>query len=127
MAEYGGQPFISPYSASKAALATLTRNAAFALLRNRIRINQLDIGWMATEGEDTVQRQYHDAAPDWLDKAAASRPFGRLLAPEEVARAVAFLASDDSGMMTGSVIPFDQSVLGTYESSAPAPAEPLSL
>jgi NAD(P)-dependent dehydrogenase (short-subunit alcohol dehydrogenase family) len=39
-------------------------------------------------------------------------PFGRLLKPDEVARAVAFLAADESGMMTGSIVDFDQSVQG---------------
>ena len=39
-------------------------------------------------------------------------PFGRLLKTDEVAVAVAFLASEDSGMMTGAVIDFDQSVIG---------------
>ncbi len=121
-----GQPFISPYSASKGALATLTRNSGYALMRNRIRVNQLDIGWMASDGEDRVQREYHGADPDWLAKAAAAQPFGRLLAPQEVARAVAFLASDDSGMMTGSVVQFDQSVWGGYDSSPPTPAEALA-
>lgn len=123
--ERAGQPFLAPYSASKGALATLTRNSGFALMRNRIRVNQLDIGWMASDGEDRVQREYHNADPDWLEKAAATMPFGRLLAPEEVARAVAFLASDDSGMMTGAVIQFDQSVWGAYESGPPVPSSPL--
>lgn len=121
-----GQPFISPYSASKGALATLTRNSGYALMRNRIRVNQLDIGWMASDGEDRVQREYHGADPDWLVKAAAALPFGRLLDPAEVARAVAFLASDDSGMMTGSVVHFDQSVWGGYDAGPPTPAGPLS-
>jgi NAD(P)-dependent dehydrogenase (short-subunit alcohol dehydrogenase family) len=123
--ERAGQPFLAPYCASKGALATLTRNSGFALLRNRIRVNQLDIGWMASDGEDRVQREYHRADADWLAKAAAGQPFGRLLAPAEVARAVAFLASDDSGMMTGSVIHFDQSVWGAYDSGPPKPATPL--
>ena len=39
-----GQPFISTYCVSKGALATLTRNTAFALLKNKIRVNQLNIG-----------------------------------------------------------------------------------
>lgn len=120
-----GQPFIAPYCASKGALATMTRNAAFGLLRNRIRVNQLDIGWMASDGEDRIQREYHGADPGWQDRAAASLPFGRLLAPEEVARAVLFLASGDSGMMTGAVIPFDQSVRGGYEAGAPLPSGPM--
>ncbi|MXN64000.1 SDR family oxidoreductase [Stappia sp. GBMRC 2046] len=124
--ERAGQPFIAPYCASKGALATLTRNSGYALMRNRIRVNQLDIGWMASDGEDLTQRTYHKADADWLDKAAAAQPFGRLLDPAEVARAVAFLASNDSGMMTGAVIHFDQSVWGGYDAAPPVPAEPLS-
>lgn len=117
-----GQPFIAPYCASKGALATLTRNSGFALMRNRIRVNQLNIGWMASDGEDRIQRTYHHADDDWLEKAAAQQPFGRLIDPAEVARAVTFLASDDSGMMTGSVIHYDQSVWGAYDAAPPAPA-----
>lgn len=124
--ERAGQPFLAPYSASKGALATLTRNSGYALMRNQIRVNQLDIGWMASDGEDRTQREYHKADPDWLAKAASAQPFGRILAPEEVARAVLFLASEDSGMMTGSVVHFDQSVWGAYDGGPPAPAEPLS-
>jgi len=122
-----GQPFISPYCASKAALATFTRNTAFAAMRNKIRVNQLNIGWMASDGEDRIQREYHGADEDWLDKAAAQQPFGRLLAPQEVAKAVAFLASADSGMMTGSVINFDQSVWGAYPFAPPTPAAKLAI
>lgn len=119
-----GQPFISAYCTSKGALATLTRNTAFALMKNRIRVNQLNIGWMASEGEDRIQREYHGASDDWLEKAAADQPFGRLIAPEEVARAVAFLASEDAGMMTGSVVNFDQSVWGAYPAGPPVPEAP---
>jgi len=121
-----GQPFIAAYCASKGALATLTRNTAFAVMRNRIRVNQLNIGWMASDGEHRIQTKYHGAAEDWLDDAAAQQPFGRLLAPEEVARAVAFLASEDAGMMTGSVVNFDQSVWGGYPFAPPTPETPLS-
>ena len=46
--------------------------------------------------------------------------------PAEVAKAVLWMASDDSGMMTGAVIHFDQSVWGGYDGQAPAPAEPLT-
>ena len=120
-----GQPFIAAYCASKGALATLTRNTAFAAMRNRIRVNQLNIGWMASDGEDRIQRDYHGADDDWLEKAAADQPFGRLIDPREVARAVAFLASEDSGLMTGSVIHFDQSVWGAYAAAPPVPASRL--
>ncbi|MES2436371.1 MAG: SDR family oxidoreductase [Pseudomonadota bacterium] len=125
--ELTGQPFISPYCASKAALATFTRNTAFAAMRNRIRVNQLNIGWMASDGEDRTQREYHGADENWLEKVAAEQPFGRLLAPEEVACAVTYLASDDSGMMTGSVINFDQSVWGGYQFAPPTPHSKLAL
>jgi NAD(P)-dependent dehydrogenase (short-subunit alcohol dehydrogenase family) len=118
MSAHGGQPFIIAYCGSKGALLTLTKNAAFSLLRNRIRVNGLTIGWMDTPGEHRIQKLYHDAADDWLAKAEAKAPAGRLLKPEEVARAVAYLASAESGMMTGAIIDFDQQVLGTNETAA---------
>lgn len=119
-----GQPFLAPYSTSKGALSTLTRHAGYALMRNRIRVNQLDIGWMNSDHERKIQAE-ESGDPEFIDRVAATLPFGRLLDPAEVARAVAFLASDDSGMMTGSVIQFDQSVWGGYDGQAPAPEKPL--
>lgn len=123
MSAHGGQPFISAYCGSKGALATLTKNVAFSLMPWRIRVNGLNIGWMNTPGEDRIMRTYHGAQDGWLEQAAKSQPFGRLLDPAEVARAAAFLASRESGLMTGSIIDFDQSVLGCYE-SAPHPSTP---
>lgn len=123
MSAHGGQPFISAYCGSKGALETLTKNAAFSLMPWRIRVNGLNIGWMNTPGEDRIMRTYHGAQDGWLDKAVADQPFGRLLDPAEVARAVAFLASAESGLMTGSIIDFDQSVLGCWEST-PHPSLP---
>jgi NAD(P)-dependent dehydrogenase (short-subunit alcohol dehydrogenase family) len=113
MSAHGGQPFITAYCASKGALATLTRNVAHSLLKFRIRVNGLNIGWMSTPGEDNIQKKYHDAQPGWLDEAVKAKPFGRLIDPKEVARACAYLCSDESGLMTGSNIDFDQNVVGT--------------
>jgi NAD(P)-dependent dehydrogenase (short-subunit alcohol dehydrogenase family) len=113
MSAHGGQPFITAYCASKGALATLTRNVAHSLLKFHIRINGLNIGWMSTPGEDTIQKTYHGAEDGWLDEAVKTRPFGRLLDPKEVARACAYLCSDESGLMTGANIDFDQNVVGT--------------
>jgi NAD(P)-dependent dehydrogenase (short-subunit alcohol dehydrogenase family) len=79
---------------------------------------------MASEGEDRIQHEFHGAADDWLAKAAASQPFGRLVDPAEVARACAYLSSPESGLMTGSVICFDQSIWGAYDGS-PHPDAPL--
>ncbi|MGB0664682.1 MAG: SDR family oxidoreductase [Pontibacterium sp.] len=116
-----GQPFLSAYSASKGALGTLTRNSGYALMRNQVRVNQLDIGWMNSDHERKIQAE-ESGDPNFIDKEAAKLPFGRLLEPEEVAKAVLWLASDDSGMMTGSVVHFDQSVWGGYDAQSPAPS-----
>lgn len=124
MSAIAGQPFLAAYSTTKGALETLTKNTAYAVLRNRIRVNGLNIGWMATEGEDRIQREFHGATDDWLAQAAAKQPFGRLLDPAEVARACAYLSSSESGLMTGSVICFDQSIWGAYDSSV-HPVAPL--
>lgn len=118
-----GQPFLAPYSVSKGALTTLTRHAAFALMRNKIHVNQLDIGWMNSDHERALVLS-ETGDPDFIDRAAASKPFGRILDPVEVARAVLWMASGDSGMMTGAVIAFDQSVWGGYD-DAPVPAAAL--
>lgn len=122
MSSMAGQPFIAAYCTSKGGLATLTKNTAFGLLRDRIRVNGLNIGWMASDGEDSMQKTYHNAPDDWLETAAAEQPFGRLIQPEEVARAVAFLVGPESGLMTGSMINFDQSIWGAYD-SPPHPAK----
>ncbi|MEM7461181.1 MAG: SDR family oxidoreductase [Pseudomonadota bacterium] len=119
-----GQPFLAPYAASKGALSTLTRHAGYALMRNRIHVNQLDIGWMSSDNERELQLK-ESGDPAWEEKARQALPFGRLLEPDEVARAILWMASDDSGMLTGAVIHFDQSVWGGYDGQAPAPAKPL--
>lgn len=124
MSSYGGQPFITAYCASKGALVTLTRNVAFSVMRDRIRVNGLNIGWSDTPGEDTIMKKYHGAKDGWLAAAEKVQPFGRLIKTDEVARAIAFLASAESGLMTGAIVDFDQSVRGAYE-SPPAPPQQL--
>ena len=121
MSAHGGQPFITAYCSSKGALATLTKNVAFGVMRHGIRVNGLCIGWMDTPGEDRIMRQYHGAQDGWKETAEAKLPKGRLLKVDEVARAVTFLASEESGLMSGSIIDMDQSIIGCYESS-PQPA-----
>jgi NAD(P)-dependent dehydrogenase (short-subunit alcohol dehydrogenase family) len=109
MSSHGGQPELMAYSASKGALATLTRNLANALQGDRIRVTGLNIGWTATEGEHAVQ-----GGGDWLAEADASQPFGRLLRPDDIAPMVTHLLSDAASMVTGSVMDFDQTVHGPY-------------
>ncbi len=114
MVVHCGQSFLAPYSASKAALANVTKNAANALRQNRIRVNGLNCGWMDTPGEDVVQRQYHGASDGWLAVAEARQPFGMLLKPAHVAGLASYLLSPDSGVMTGALIDVDQNVAGAY-------------
>ncbi|MGW7256281.1 SDR family oxidoreductase [Streptomyces sp. NPDC054834] len=109
---HGGPPHLAPYSTAKAGLAGLTRNAAHAHRWDRIRINTLNIGWTDTEGEDATQRAFHDAGDDWREKAARSQPMGKLGQVDEIADFVVFLLSDRSGVVTGSVIDWDQNVFG---------------
>jgi len=114
MSSHGGQPFLAAYAASKGALATLTRNAANALRRARIRVNGINIGWTDTPGEHAIQAR-EGKAPDWLARAEAAQPFGRLIRPRDVAGLAVYLLSDAAEMMTGALIDFDQNVMGTYE------------
>jgi NAD(P)-dependent dehydrogenase (short-subunit alcohol dehydrogenase family) len=109
---HGGQSFLAPYVAAKAGLAGLTRNAAHAHRWDRIRVNGLNIGWTDTEGEDATQRAFHGAADGWQQRAAESLPMGRLGQVGEIADFVVFLLSDRSGVVTGSVIDWDQNVVG---------------
>jgi len=110
--ELGGQPYLAPYVAAKAGLAGLTRNAAHAHRWDRIRINGLDIGWTDTEGEDTTQREFHDADDGWRERAGKALPMGKLGQADEIADFVVFLLSDRSGVVTGSVIDWDQNIFG---------------
>jgi len=120
MSGLGGQSFLSAYSTSKGAMEVFTKNTAYSLLRNRIRVNGLNIGWMNTPGEHAIQKEIHHAPDDWLQRTAENQPFGRLLEPAEVARTISFLASPDSGMMTGALVNMDQSVEGCSDASAHA-------
>ncbi|WP_405905717.1 SDR family oxidoreductase [Streptomyces sp. NBC_00828] len=112
---HGGPPHLAAYSAAKAGLAGLTRNAAHAHRFDRVRINDLNIGWTATEGEDATQKAFHGAGDDWREEAAAKLPMGKLGQPDEIADFVVFLLSDRSGVVTGSVIDWDQNVLGALD------------
>ena len=112
---HGGQPYLAPYVAAKAGLVGLTRNAAYAHRFDRIRINGLNIGWTETEGEDATQRAFHGASDDWVSAAAAKLPMGKLGQVSEIADFVVFLLSKRSGVVTGSVIDWDQQVLGAHD------------
>jgi NAD(P)-dependent dehydrogenase (short-subunit alcohol dehydrogenase family) len=118
MAMYSGMPFLTAYSGSKAALAIITKNVANGVSGHKIRVNALNIGWTDTPGEDTIQKKFHEGEDDWLKKAEAKVPFKRLTKPIDVARAAAYFCSEESGLVTGSVIDYDQTVNGWHSYSA---------
>jgi NAD(P)-dependent dehydrogenase (short-subunit alcohol dehydrogenase family) len=111
---HGGQAFLTPYSTSKGALATLTKNVANAFAANRIRCNGLLLGWMDTPGETIVQQRFHGAGADWLKAAEAAQPMGQLVKPDQVAALAAYMISPESGVMTGALVDYDQKVVGAY-------------
>ncbi|RWM89883.1 MAG: SDR family oxidoreductase [Mesorhizobium sp.] len=113
MSAHCGQSFLAPYSSSKGALATLTKNVANAYRSNRIRCNAVLPGWMDTEGEAIVQKKWHDAPDDWLKKAEAAQPMGQLVKPAQLARLISYMISPQSGVMTGSLVDYDQTIAGS--------------
>jgi len=118
MAMYSGMPFILAYSGSKAALAIMTKNIANSVAGYQIRVNALNIGWTDTPAEHDIQIRVHKKNNDWLQKEEKKVPFKRLIKPLDVAKGLAFICSEESGLMTGSVIDFDQTVNGWHSYSA---------
>jgi NAD(P)-dependent dehydrogenase (short-subunit alcohol dehydrogenase family) len=117
MLAYVGEPKLGAYSVSKGALMTMTKNAASLLNRDRIRVNQINVGWTLTEGERRVKREQEGKGDEWIAEAIATRPFGRLLAPLDIAYAAAYFASPASECVTGSVLDLEQFPPGALPNS----------
>jgi len=115
MSGHGGQPFLTPYSSSKAALASMTKNVAYSYRSNRIRCNAVLPGWMDTPGEDVVQKKYHNAPDNWLALAEAKEPMGQLVKPHQLAHLVSYMISPLSGVMTGALVDYDQTIIGPHD------------
>jgi len=118
MALYSGMQFITAYSGSKAALGIMIKNIANSVAGHQIRVNGVNIGWTDTPGEHAIQTRVHGEGKDWLKNAEQKVPFKRLTKPIDVARCLAFLCSEESGVVTGSLIDFDQTVNGWHSYSA---------
>lgn len=112
MSSHVGQSYMTPYSASKAALSNLTRNVANAHRADRIRCNGINAGWMDTPGEANIQKVWHNASDDWLKEAEKSMPMGQLVKPDQLAALVTYMLSPESGVMTGSIVDYDQNIAG---------------
>lgn len=107
-----GSPELAVYSATKGALATLTKNAANAHRFDRIRVNGINVGWTDTPAERVMQAETLGQGPGWLDAANATQPFGRLFSVTDIANLAVFLLSDAAGPMTGTLVDQEQWVIG---------------
>ena len=113
VAAYCGFPILTAYSSSKGALKTFTKNCAHALRGDRIRVNGINLGWTDTPAEQVVQRK-QGWPENWLELAEEESPFGRLIKPIDVGRLCAYFLSDESGIVTGSVMDYSQRVVGSW-------------
>jgi len=95
IAASSGTPAFSVYSATKAAVRSFVRTWSVDLKSRKIRVNAVSPGVIQTPGLDTMMSN------DWKAKLTASFPINRVGEADEVARAVLFLASDDSSYITG--------------------------
>jgi meso-butanediol dehydrogenase / (S,S)-butanediol dehydrogenase / diacetyl reductase len=107
----GGNHLMTPYSASKAGVISLTRSAAQALAADRITSNCVCPGAVDTAMWEQIDREWgalHGWAPrEAWKKRIAGIPLGRPETPDDVAGVVAFLAGPDSDYMTGQAIKVD--------------------
>jgi meso-butanediol dehydrogenase/(S,S)-butanediol dehydrogenase/diacetyl reductase len=100
-----GSAGVAAYCASKGAVHNLTRALAMDHAADGIRVNAVCPGEVNTP---MLQSERAEAVTDQLLTAiAATVPMGRLADPDEIARVVCFLASDDASYMTGALVSVD--------------------
>ena len=115
MLAHGGPPNLTTYSASKAALCTLTKSAANGVKRDGIRIFAINLGWVHSEGEQAMQTGFHGQAGNWAEAIGRRMPGGRLIVPDDVAGLMAYLVSPSAQMMTGAIIDYEQMPVGVFD------------
>jgi NAD(P)-dependent dehydrogenase (short-subunit alcohol dehydrogenase family) len=94
-AAFRGSPRGVHYVASKGGIVSMTRQMALELAPHKIRVNAVAPGLT-----DTAQPRYGSSEEEIAEMGAAN-PLGRIAAPEDIARAAVFLASDQAGFVTG--------------------------
>lgn len=105
-----GTAELAIYAASKGGLQTLTKNAAQAHMADGIRVNGINLGWVATEAERTV---HADKGAEWLDDQAAQQPLGRFVSARDCAAQAVWMLSDASAPMSGVCLDLEQWVAGS--------------
>ena len=97
-------PTAMAYNMSKAAIDHMARTAAIELVKHRIRVNIVHPGWIDTPGE----RKFF--SEEQMQVGGSNLPWGRLGRPDEIAKGIAFILSDDAEYMTGSTVAIDGGV-----------------
>lgn len=110
-----GQANMLAYSVSKGGLMTMTRNLADAHGADKVRFNQLNVGWTLTDNEYQVKLD-DGLAEDWPESLPEyAAPSGAILKPEQIAEAAVYWASRTSRPITGSVLELEQyPLIGRY-------------
>jgi NAD(P)-dependent dehydrogenase (short-subunit alcohol dehydrogenase family) len=119
-----GYPGRGAYGVSKAALESLTLQAAVELGQWNIRVNSVSPGWFAT-----AMTAYAYSRPDEARRRQLTVPLGRIGIPEDVARLVVFLAGPDAEYISGASIEIDGALLAaalksTFDLAKYRPTDP---